>query len=68
LEDFDFTAQPGAEERLILHLAQLSWITEHSNVCFIAPPGTGETISRSRWRSRPANPANASRSPPTAQQ
>ncbi|MCA1679664.1 MAG: ATP-binding protein [Actinobacteria bacterium] len=38
LEDFDFTAQPGAERPLILHLAQLAWITEHSNVCFFGPP------------------------------
>ena len=29
LEDFDFTAQPGAEKPLILHLAQLAWTTEH---------------------------------------
>jgi len=29
LEDFDFTAQPAAEKPLILHLAQLAWITEH---------------------------------------
>ena len=43
LEDFDFTAQPGAEKPLILHLAQLAWTTEHSNVCFFGPPGTGKT-------------------------
>jgi DNA replication protein DnaC len=43
LEDFDFTAQPGAEKPLILHLAQLAWITEHANVCFFGPPGTGKT-------------------------
>src|SRR4051794_9128882 len=43
LEDFDFSAQPGAEKPLILHLAQLSWITEYSNVCFFGPPGTGKT-------------------------
>ena len=41
LEDFDFKAQPGAEKPLILHLAQLAWITEHSNVCFFGPPGRG---------------------------
>ena len=44
LEDFDFTAQPGAEKPLILHLAQLAWISEHSNVCFFGPPGTGKSI------------------------
>jgi DNA replication protein DnaC len=41
MEDFDFSAQPGAEKPLILHLAQLAWITEHSNVCFFGPPGRG---------------------------
>jgi DNA replication protein DnaC len=43
LEDFDFTAQPGAEKPLILHLAQLAWTDEHSNVCFLGPPGTGKS-------------------------
>src|SRR4051812_25765410 len=43
LEDFDFAAQPGAEKPLILHLAQLAWTDEHSNVCFFGPPGTGKT-------------------------
>jgi DNA replication protein DnaC len=43
LEDFDFTAQPTAEKPLLLHLAQLSWIVEHANVCLIGPPGTGKT-------------------------
>jgi len=43
LEDFDFAAQPGAERPLILHLAQLAWIDEAANVCFLGPPGTGES-------------------------
>ena len=43
LEDFDFAAQPGAERPLILHLAQLAWIDEAANVCFLGPPGTGKT-------------------------
>ena len=43
LEDFDFTAQPSAEKPLLLHLAQLTWIVEHANVCLIGPPGTGKT-------------------------
>ena len=43
LEDFDFAAQPGAEKPLILHLAQLTWIQERSNVCLFGPPGTGKT-------------------------
>src|SRR4051812_35791446 len=41
LEDLDFSAQPGAEKPLILHLFQLTWIVEHRNVCFFGPPGTG---------------------------
>jgi DNA replication protein DnaC len=43
LEDFDWTAQPSAEKPLVLHLAQLAWIEEHANVCFLGPPGTGKT-------------------------
>jgi DNA replication protein DnaC len=41
LEDFDFAAQPGAERPLILHLAQLAWIDEAANVCFLGPPDPG---------------------------
>jgi DNA replication protein DnaC len=43
LEDFDFKAQPAAERPLVMHLAQLAWIEEHSNVCFFGPPGTGKS-------------------------
>ena len=43
LEDFDWQAQPAAERPLVLHLAQLAWIEEHANVCFLGPPGTGKT-------------------------
>lgn len=43
LEDFDFAAQPAAERPLIEHLAQLTWISEHANICFFGPPGTGKT-------------------------
>jgi DNA replication protein DnaC len=39
LEDFDWQAQPAAERPLVMHLAQLSWIDEHANVCFLGPPG-----------------------------
>src|SRR3954454_36395 len=43
IEDFDFAAQPGAERPLISHLAQLAWIEEAANVCFLGPPGTGKS-------------------------
>jgi DNA replication protein DnaC len=43
LEDFDWQAQPSAERPLVLHLAQLAWIEERANVCFLGPPGTGKT-------------------------
>ncbi len=28
---------------MVLHLAQLDWISEHANVCLFGPPGTGKT-------------------------
>ena len=43
LEDFDWSAQPAAERPLVLHLAQLGWLEERANVCFLGPPGTGKT-------------------------
>jgi len=64
LEDFDFAAQPAAEKPLITHLAQLAWIDEAANVCFLGPPGTGKAISPRHWRSRPARPGTARCSPP----
>ena len=41
MEDFDFTAQPGAEKPLILYLAQLAGPT--STTLFFGPPGTGKS-------------------------
>ncbi|MDA0167622.1 ATP-binding protein [Solirubrobacter taibaiensis] len=64
LEDFDVTAQPGAEQPLILHLAQLTRITEHTNVCGLGPPGTGKTHLAIAWRSRHARTGTALRSRP----
>lgn len=60
LEDFDFTAQPGAEKPLILHLAQLAWITEHSNVCFFGPPRPGSHCPprRRQWSNSPVAPTD----------
>jgi hypothetical protein len=50
LEGFDFTAQPGAERPLILQLGQLAWITERSDVCFLAPTDTSKTDRRTTCR------------------
>ena len=50
LEDFDWQAQPAAERPLVMHLAQLDWIDEHANVCFLGPPGTGKTHCESGGR------------------
>ena len=39
--------QPAAERPLVMHLAQLAWIDERSNVCFLGPRGP----ERRTWRS-----------------
>ncbi len=43
VEDFDFTAQPSVDRRLIEELATLRFIEEGRNVVFLGPPGTGKT-------------------------
>ncbi len=49
LEDFDWTAQPSAERPLVLHLAQLTWIEEHANVCFLGHPAPARPTSPPPW-------------------
>ncbi len=44
LEDYDYAAQPGADENLIRELATLLFIDEAANVVFIGPPGVGKTM------------------------
>ena len=44
LEQFDYTAQPGLDRRLIDDLATLRFIEEHANVLLIGPPGVGKTM------------------------
>jgi len=44
LEDFDFTAQPSLDRRLVDELATLRFIEEKANVLAIGPPGTGKTM------------------------
>jgi type IV secretory pathway ATPase VirB11/archaellum biosynthesis ATPase len=44
LEDFDFSAQPSLDRRLVDELATLRCIKEKANVLAIGPPGTGKTM------------------------
>ena len=44
IEDYDFSAQPGADESLIRDLAALRFIDEAANIVFIGPPGVGKTM------------------------
>jgi DNA replication protein DnaC len=43
LDDFDFGFQRSVRKQVLLHLAQLDFILEASNVVFLGPPGTGKT-------------------------
>lgn len=44
LEEFDFSAQPSLDRRLVEELATLRFITEKANVLLIGPPGVGKTM------------------------
>jgi DNA replication protein DnaC len=44
LTDFDFTAQPGIDEKLIRELATLRFLDDAGNILFVGPPGTGKTM------------------------
>ena len=48
----------------VLHLAQLAWIEEHANVCFLGPPGTGKTHLAIALAIKACEPATASPSRP----
>jgi DNA replication protein DnaC len=39
--DFDFTAQPGVDAKLLRELASLRFLADAGNVLFVGPPGTG---------------------------
>ena len=43
LEDFDFTAQPGLDRRLVDELATGRFLSEGRNVILLGPPGMGKT-------------------------
>jgi DNA replication protein DnaC len=44
LEQFDFTAQPTLDRRLIEELATLRFIAEKANLLLVGPPGVGKTM------------------------
>lgn len=44
LEEFDFSAQPNLDRRLIEELATLRFVEERSNVLFVGQPGVGKTM------------------------
>ena len=43
LEQFDYSAQPSLDRRMIDELGTLRFIEEHANVLLIGPPGVGKT-------------------------
>lgn len=43
IEDFDFSAQPSVDRRLIEELATLRFVEEGRNVVLLGPPGVGKT-------------------------
>ena len=44
LEQFDYTAQPSLDRRVIDDLATLRFVEERANVLLIGPPGVGKTM------------------------
>ncbi len=43
LEEFDFTFQPGLNDKEVIRLSSLEFINEKGNVIFLGPPGVGKT-------------------------
>ena len=43
IEQFDFAAQPGLDQRMIEDLATLRFVEEKANLLLIGPPGVGKT-------------------------
>jgi DNA replication protein DnaC len=44
IDDYDFSAQPGVDEKLIRELATLRFLDDAANILFIGPPGVGKTM------------------------
>src|SRR5262245_23617950 len=44
LADFDFSAQPKLDPKLIAELGTLRFVEDATNILFIGPPGVGKTM------------------------
>jgi DNA replication protein DnaC len=44
IADYDFSAQPGVDEKLIRELASLRFLDDAGNLVMVGPPGTGKTM------------------------
>jgi len=44
LEDFDFSAQPSVDKKLMTELGTLRFLEDATNVLLIGPPGVGKTM------------------------
>jgi DNA replication protein DnaC len=44
LADFDYTAQPSVDPKLVAELATLRFVDDATNVLLIGPPGVGKTM------------------------
>jgi DNA replication protein DnaC len=44
IADFDFTAQPGVDEKLVRDLSTLRFLDDAANILFVGPPGVGKTM------------------------
>jgi DNA replication protein DnaC len=64
LDQFDFSAQPGLDRKLIEELATLRFVEERSNVLLIGPPGVGRRCWRWLWPTRRFRPATAATTRP----
>lgn len=43
IEEFDFTFQPGLNDKEVIRLSSLEFINQKGNVIFLGPPGVGKT-------------------------
>jgi len=43
MEEFDFSFQPGLNEKKVINLASLQFIDKKENIIFLGPPGVGKT-------------------------